>query len=240
MENKYPQLAALRNGLVVSCQAGPESPLNAPHFIAALAKSAEMGGAFGFRVDRPENIAAVRAISKLPIIGINKIHTPGYEVYITPTFAAAEAAAQAGADLLAIDATGRPRPNGETFCEIVKKVHDRLNVPVMADVGTIEQGLQALEDGADIVATTMSTSEPYGKPEDGPGLHIVRALVKVTGQPIFVEGQVWTVEELRACFEAGAYAVVIGSAITVPQFITRRFLSALPAAPKEVGYEPGN
>jgi N-acylglucosamine-6-phosphate 2-epimerase len=237
MIQKYAQLEALHKGLVVSCQAGPESPLNAPHFIAALAKSAEMGGAFGFRVDRPENIAAVRAISELPIIGINKIHTPGYDLYITPTYASAEAAVQAGANLFAIDATGRPRPDGETFREIVRKVHDRLNVPVMADVGTIEQGLQALEDGADIVATTMSTSTPYGKPEDGPGLHIVRALVKVTDCPIIVEGQVWTVEEMRACFEAGVYAVVIGSAITVPQFITRRFVRALPVAHQEVRNE---
>jgi len=234
MNQKYPQLEALHNGLVVSCQAGPESPLNAPLFIAALAKSAEMGGAFGFRVDRPENIAAVRAISALPIIGINKIHTPGYDLYITPTYASAEAAARAGADLLAIDATGRPRPNDETFREIVKNVHERLNVPVMADVGTVEQGLQALEDDADIIATTMSTSHPFGKPEDGPGLHIVRALVKITDRPIIVEGQVWTVEELRACFEAGAYAVVIGSAITVPQFITQRFIRALPVPSRGV------
>jgi N-acylglucosamine-6-phosphate 2-epimerase len=223
----YPQLEALRHHLIVSCQAGPESPLNAPHFIAALAQSAEMGGAAGFRVDRPENVAAVRAVSRLPILGIHKIHTPGFEIYITPTYASAEAVVRAGADLLAIDATGRPRPGGETFAGIVQAVHSRLNVPVMADVGTIDQGLQALADGADIIATTMSTSEPFGKPQDGPGLHIVRALVRVTDRPIIVEGQVWTVEDLQACFAAGAYAVVIGSAITVPQFITQRFVKAL-------------
>jgi N-acylglucosamine-6-phosphate 2-epimerase len=233
MTNAFPQLEALRHHLVVSCQAGPESPLNAPHFIAALAQSAEMGGASGFRVDRPENIAAVRAVSKLPIIGINKIHTPGFEIYITPTYASAEAAVRAGADLLAIDATGRPRPGGETFAGIVAKVHKLLNVPVMADCGTIEQGMQALEDDADIIATTMSTSAPFGKPQDGPGLHIVRAMVKVTDRPIIVEGQVWTVEEVQACFEAGAYAVVIGSAITVPQFITQRFVRAIPVFSKE-------
>ena len=229
----YPQIEALCHRLIVSCQAGPEGPLNAPHFIAALAQSAELGGAAGFRVDRPENVAAVRAISKLPILGINKIHTPGFDIYITPTYASAEAVVRAGADLLAIDATGRPRPGGETFREIVHKAHDLLNVPVMADCGTIEQGLQALDDGADIIATTMSTSEPFGKPQDGPGLHIVRALVKVTDRPIIVEGQVWTIEDLQACFEAGAYAVVIGSAITVPQFITQRFVKAIPAMVKE-------
>ena len=97
----------------------------------------------------------------------------------------------------------------------------------MADVGTIEQGLQALEDGADMVATTLSTSQPFGTPQDGPGLHIVRSLVKVTDRPVIVEGQVWTIEDVRACFDAGAYAVVIGSAITNPQYITRRFVELL-------------
>ena len=228
MTHTYPQLEALRRGIIVSCQASPESPLNAPHFIAALAQAAELGGAAGFRIDRPENVAAVRAASRLPIIGINKIHSPGFDIYITPTYAAAEAVARAGADLLAVDATGRPRPGGETFAEIVRKVHAQLHMPVMADVGTIEQGLRALEDGADIVATTMATGQPYGKPEDGPGLHIVRALVRVTERPIVVEGQVWAVENVRDCFEAGAYAVVIGSAITAPELITRRFVKAIP------------
>ncbi len=229
MEIKFPQLAAIRRGLVVSCQAGPESPLNAPHFIAALAKSAEMGGAAGFRVDRPENVAAVRAVSKLPIIGINKIHTSNYDIYITPTYASAEAVVNAGANLVAIEATGLPRPGNETFQEIVLKVHQTLHVPVMADVGTTKQGLRALEEGADIVATTMATTPPYGEPGNGPGLPIVRDLVKVTDRPIIVEGQIWTVEDVRACFDAGAYAIVIGSAITVPQFITQRFVRAIPA-----------
>jgi len=229
MKTPYHQIAAIRRGIIVSCQAGPESPLNAPTFIAALAKSAEMGGAIGFRVDRPENVAAVRAVSNLPIMGINKIHTDGYDLYITPTFASAKAIVEAGADLVAIDATDRPRFGGETFREIVQRVHDELNVPVMADVGSTEQGLRALDDGADIVGTTMATSEPYGRPENGPAVHIVQELVRVTERPIIVEGQVWTVEDVRACFDAGAYAVVIGSAITVPEFITRRFVRAIPS-----------
>lgn len=224
----YTQIDLLRQGLVVSCQAGPESPLNSPNMIAALAKSSEMGGAIGFRVDRPENVAEVRRISTLPIIGINKIHTPGFELFITPTFASAEAVVAAGANLVAIEATCLPRPNGETFKEIVEKVHKQLNVPVMADIGTLEHAIKALEDDADIIATTMATSEPYGKPENGPAIHLVRTLVKMTDRPIIVEGQVWTIEDLRACFDAGAHAVVIGSAITVPQFITERFVSAIP------------
>jgi len=228
MSSQFPQIEALRYGLVVSCQASEGSPLNTPAIIAALAKAAEMGGAIGFRLDYPENVAAVRAISRLPIIGINKIYTHGYQIYITPTYASAEAVILAGADLVAIQATGQPRPNGETFEGIVRLIHTNLKVPVMADVGSTDQGLQAIEEGADLVATTMATSEPYGKPEDGPALHIVRDLLHRTTIPIVVEGQIWTVENVRACFEAGAFAIVIGSAITAPQLITRRFVQAIP------------
>lgn len=228
MQRLYPQLAAIHRGIIVSCQAAPDSPLDAPHFIAALAKSAELGGAVGFRVDRPENVAAVRRISHLPIIGIYKIHIPGSEVYITPTYSSAEAVINAGADLIALDATGRPRGGSETFHKIADQIHEEFHLPVMADIGTTEQGLQAITDGADIIATTMATSEPFGKPENGPAIHIVKELVKATDKPIIVEGQVWTVEDVRACFLAGAYAVVIGSAITAPQLITRRFVGAIP------------
>jgi len=227
MPPNVPQLEALRHGLIVSCQASPDSPLNRPAIIAALAQSAELGGAAGFRIDGPANVAAVRQVSRLPIIGIHKIHTAGYEVYITPTFAAAQAVVAAGADLLALDATGRPRPGGETFRDIVARVHAELRVPVMADVGTSKQALQALADGADLVATTFSASPPYGQPADGPGLHLVRALAPVIDRPIVVEGQIWTPEQARACLAAGAYAIVIGSAITAPQLITQRFVTAI-------------
>ena len=230
MISQYPQIETLRHGLVASCQAAADSPLNSPQVIAALAKACEMGGAIGFRVDHPENVAAVRSFSRHPIIGINKIHTHGYDIYITPSYAAAEAVVRAGADLVAIQATGQPRPDGETFQGMVRKIHDLLKVPVMADVGNSEQGLQAIEEGADLVATTFGTSAPYGKPEDGPALHIVRDLVRrrQTPVPIVVEGQIWTVEQVKACFDAGAFAIVVGSAITAPQLITQRFVSAIP------------
>jgi len=235
MTDVFPQLEQLHHHLVVSCQAADDSPLNAPPLIAALARAAEMGGATGFRIHSPENVAAVRAVSRLPIIGIYKIHTPGFEVFITPTCDAAARVVQAGANLLAVEATGLPRPDGETFRQIVQYAHRVLNVPVMADVGNIDQGLQALEDGADLVATTFSASPPYGKPENGPGLHIIRALARVTDRPLVVEGQVWTVENVRDCFEAGAYSVVIGSAITAPDLITRRFVRAIPPISTSAG-----
>jgi N-acylglucosamine-6-phosphate 2-epimerase len=228
MISNYPQLDALHRGIIVSCQEAPNSPLNSPDIIAAMAKAAEIGGAVGLRVDRPENIAAVRMISKLPIIGIYKIHLPDTEVYITPTLSAAEAVIAAGADLVALDATGRQRGGKATFAEITGRIHEKYAIPVMADIGTTAQGIRAWKDGADLIATTMATSNPYGKPEDGPAVHILKELVQAVDRPVIVEGQIWTVENVHACFSAGAFAVVIGSAITAPELITRRFIKAIP------------
>jgi N-acylglucosamine-6-phosphate 2-epimerase len=221
-------LEAIRGRIVVSCQAGPESPLNAPHFLAALAQSAEMGGAAGFRVDRPENVAAVRAVSDLPILGINKLHVPGYEVFITPTFESARAVVEAGANLVALDGTGRPRPNGEDLGAIIRRLHAECDVPVMADIATVEEGVIAAGLGADLVATTLAGHTPDSPKRNGPAFDVLERLVAATDVPIVVEGHIWTVEEVRICFELGAHALVIGSAITVPQFITQRFVNAIP------------
>lgn len=221
-------LQAIGGGLVVSCQAGPESPLNAPHFIAALAQSAERGGCVGFRVDRPENIRAVRAVSRLPIIGINKIPHPDSNVYITPTFASAKAAVDAGADIVALDATDRPRPGGEPVAEIIRRVREELGTPVMADIGSFEDGMRAAEAGADIIATTLAGSPPYGHGESGPALDLARRLVAECGKLVIIEGQVWTVDDVKACFSTGVHAIIVGSSITVPEFITRRFVRVTP------------
>lgn len=230
MSVTYPQIEAVRHGVIVSCQAGPESPLRAPHIIAALARSAEMGGAVGFRVDGPDDVAAVRGVTERPIVGINKLPRPGFDVFITPTYASARAVVDAGADLVALDGTARPRPDGERLDDLIARIHEECRVPVMADVATAEEGLQAAGLGADMVATTLAGYTPYTAGRIGPALDVVRALVPRLAIPIVVEGHIWTVEEVRACFEAGAYAVVIGSAITVPQFITRRFVGAIPSA----------
>lgn len=230
MTCSYPQIEAVRHSVIVSCQAGPESPLYAPHFIAALAKSAEMGGAAGFRVDGPANVAAVRAITGRPILGIHKLPHAGFDVFITPTFAAAKAVVEAGADMVALDGTARPRPGGECLDELIARIHDECGVPVMADVATAEEGQQAAALGADLVATTLAGYTPYTRGRTGPALDVVRALVPCVDVPVVVEGRIWTVEEVQGCFAAGAYAVVIGSAVTVPQFITQRFVEAATTA----------
>lgn len=213
--------------VIISCQAGPESPLNSPSMIAALAASSELGGAAGFRVDGPENIRAVRAVSSKPILGINKVHRDGSEVFITATLADALAAVEAGADVIALDGTPRHRPDAETLPHIIAELHAR-GIPVMADIATREDAEYAVASGADIVATTLAgyTPETAGLSSDEPAWALLAA-IRDLPVPVFVEGRIWTREHAVQAFESGARSVIIGSAVTVPQFITQRFVAAL-------------
>src|SRR2546421_8368983 len=130
-------LRAVRHGVIVSCQAAAGGPLDAPEHIAAMAVSAERGGAVGLRIDDPVNVLTVRGRTTLPVIGIYKQYRTDSDVYITPTFESARLVVEAGADIVALDGTPRRRPEDETFAEIVRRVHDECGVPVMADVSTV-------------------------------------------------------------------------------------------------------
>ena len=148
-------IAHLRNCLIVSCQAPAESPLHDAYVMARLALAAEKQGAGGVRIDSPAHIAAMRALVTVPIIGIHKQVHDGSSVYITPTCSAAAGVIEAGADIIAVDATDRHRPHGERLSDIIGviRAHGRL---VMADVATEAQGLAAADLGVDLIATTLS------------------------------------------------------------------------------------
>lgn len=221
------RVASLRDAVLVSCQAGPESPLNDPKMLAALAASAERGGAAGFRVDGPANTAAVRAVTALPILGINKVFRDGFEVYITATLADALAVVDAGAELVALDGSPRPRPDGERLADIIDALHRR-DVPVMADIATLAEAEYAVAAGADIIATTMAgyTDDTTGTLDmSHPAFELLQQITQL-GVPAIVEGRIWTTEDVQRCFQLGAHAVVIGSAVTVPELITQRFVAA--------------
>jgi N-acylglucosamine-6-phosphate 2-epimerase len=228
-------LAAIRHGLIVSCQAAAGSPLDAPEYIAAMAMSAERGGAVGLRIDDPVNVSAVRAVTALPVIGIYKQHRPDSDVYITPTFESARTVIAAGADIVALDATPRTRPDGETFAEIVHQVHRECGVPVMADVSTVEEAVAAARSGADLVATTLAGYTPSSIGAGRDNAALARRIAAAVQVPVIVEGGLWTVDDVRASFEAGAFAVVVGSAVTAPELITRRLSAAAPRFREENG-----
>jgi len=227
MTLEHTVLERLRGGLIVSCQARGENPLAGLAFMAAMAQAAELGGAVGIRASGAADIAAIRARVHCPIIGIDKVWTDGFEVYITPTFAAAGPIAAAGADIVAVDGTPRPRAQGETLAHLIRRIHDDLGTLVMADASTWEEGVAAAELGADIVATTMSGYTPYSRQASGPDLEMLRQLARHVDVPIIVEGKIWHPEEVRQALDLGAWAVVVGTAITNPLEITRRFVAAI-------------
>jgi N-acylglucosamine-6-phosphate 2-epimerase len=209
----------LQGGLVVSAQAPAESPLAAARHIAAMARAAEAGGAAGIRA---VEVAAVKEAVALPVIGLRKRRVEGSEVYITPSLEDARAVAAAGADIVAVDATLRPRPDGVSLAALVSE----LRVPVLADVDCLEAGVAARGAGAAAVATTLAGYTGPGSTPGIPDINLVEALVAELDCPIFAEGRIATPEQARAAFDAGAFAVVVGTAITDPVALTRGFAAA--------------
>lgn len=213
------------NSLVVSCQARPGNPLHGPDTMALMARAAQAGGATGIRANGAGDIAAIHEAVDLPIIGIDKRGDPG-GVYITPTVDSAAAMVAAGAALVAIDGTTRTRPDGRTLADHITGIHEQVGVPVMADVDTLATGEAARRAGADLVASTLSGYLPGAVAGDGPDVDLVEALAERLDCPVVAEGRYWTREHVRAALDAGAYAVVVGTAVTNPAAITRRLVEA--------------
>ena len=204
----------LSRGLVVSCQAPVDSPLHDPVVIAAVALASVEQGAVAVRIDTPAHISAVREKVNSPIIGLWKQKLPGFDVYITPQFHHAAAIAQAGADIIAIDATQRNRPEGETVTSLITRIHQELNKPVMADVDTFEAACAAAQAGADLVATTLYGYTPRTNHLNPPGFELLAQMVKKLEVPAICEGGISSPQMARHALDLGAYAVVVGTAIT--------------------------
>ena len=218
-------LEGMRGGLVVSVQADPDTPLAAPAHLAAIARAVEAGGAVGIRAQGVASIAAIREAVDVPVIGLIKRRVPGTDVYITPELEDALAAAEAGAELVAVDATERPRPDGTTGPEFVARAVAELPGRIVADVDTASAGRAAADAGAAAVATTLS-GYTDSRRSDGPDVELVRELAGDAGVPILAEGRFSAAAEIRAALEAGAFAVVVGTAITDPTELTRRLAAA--------------
>lgn len=213
-------------GLIVSCQAYEGEPLFGAHIMAAMARAAEAGGAVAIRANSPPDIAAIRKVTRLPIIGLYKIHSDASEVYITPDRAAAEAIARTSCDVIAVDATPRLRQNGATLDDLIVFIRDVLGKPVMADCSCLDDALLAESLGADYIGTTMAGYTTHGRPmTDGPDLDFVAELVQRVRKPVIAEGRYYLPEQVTQALTSGAYAVCVGGAITRPEDITRRFVS---------------
>ena len=216
-------------GLIVSCQAEGDSPFNAPAFIAAFARAAEMGGAVGVRICGVDNVRAVRAAVRVPIVGLTKSRYADGAVLVTAGVDEARALVEAGADYVALDATARPRPAGGTSLDLLRRVRERLGAPVFADVSTLDEGLAAAAAGAALVATSLAgyTPQTAATAGAGPDLHLVEQLATRLPAQVVAEGRLWTPDDARAAFARGAHAVVVGTAITRPVDIVRRWVDAI-------------
>lgn len=220
----HPVLNALKGGLVVSCQAPPGDPLFGSDTMAKYALAVQQGGAVGIRANSPEDIAAIKSQVKLPLIGLWKRTYPDSDIYITPVLKDAEEVAHAGADIVAMDATNRIRPGGERLQRIVEQLKHKFDCLLMADVSTVEEGVEAEKLGFDTISTTLSGYTPYSPQSEEPDFQLISDLTARVSIPVFAEGRVRSPEQAVRCFECGAFALVIGGAITRPQMITEHFV----------------
>lgn len=220
-------ISGLKGKLIVSCQALEGNPLKGPVFMSTMAQAAVQGGAAAIRANGVEDVKAIKKKINVPVIGINKMPVSENIPYITPNFTMAKEIYEAGADIIALDATLRERPDGIKTDELIKQIKDALGIPVMADISTYEEGMAAAEAGADIIATTLSGYTAYSPRMKTPDLELVKRLASSTETPVIAEGRYNAPEYVKAAYENGAYAVVIGKIITNPEFITRYFLEKI-------------
>ncbi|MEV0902753.1 putative N-acetylmannosamine-6-phosphate 2-epimerase [Actinoplanes sp. NPDC049802] len=215
---------AVGGGLIVSCQAGAGHPLRDSPTIARMARAAVLGGATAIRCGGVGGVPDVQEVASavdVPIVGLTKRGTSG--VFITPTADDALRVLAAGAAVVATDGTRRHRPDGAPLSRTVEAVHAAGGL-IMADVATLDDGLAAAGAGADLIATTLSGYTPDSPRNPGPDLDLVAALSRALPSAVIVaEGRYHRPEQVRAALDAGATAVVVGTAITDPAWITAGF-----------------
>lgn len=215
----------IKHGLIVSCQARVGWAMYGNSIMAAFAKAAQEGGAVGIRATGADNIHAIKECVDLPIIGINKQFIDGYDVYITPTYASAEAVLNEGVEILAIDATNRKRPNGEKLEDIVVKIKSNYpEVLLMGEISTLEEAKAIKSLGFDFISTTLSGYTEASREVTSVNIDLIRSITKELDIPVIAEGKIETPLQAKQTLEAGAYAVVVGTSITRPEVITARYV----------------
>ncbi len=221
-----PRLLPVKNGLIVSCQVPDDTAINTPEFIAAQALTVLQAGAVGIRAQGIRNVEAISKLTKVPIIGLIKRYDNSSPVYITPSVSDVVELERAGATIVAIDATGRLRPGGQTLQDFITQIRLESNVLLLADVDSVESALQAEELGCDAVATTLSGYTDI--PVSGlPNIELIAEISKRVKVPVIAEGGFSQPSSVAEAFTAGALAVCIGTAITNPFLLTKHFLTAI-------------
>ena len=224
-------LSKMQDQILVSCQAYEPNPHATLEDMVKMAVASKMGGCVGFRANSPEHVKAIRAEigEDAVIIGIWKLFEEGNDVYITTTMEAVDALVEAGADVVALDCTDRVNTYGYKGVTLVPQILEKYpDLVIMADCSTIEEARAAKEQGADILASTMSgyTSYTEERKKKDVDLELLSQMREIEGAFVLAEGRIWTREDAVAAFKAGADCLVIGTAITNPWTITMRFVKA--------------
>lgn len=214
----------LRGKLIASCQAPEGSTFRDPESIARFARATVEGGAAGIRANGPEDIRAIRQAVSVPVIGIWKVKQDDGKVLITPSFEAAQKLVEAGADLVALDCTARGQKHGAL--DRLRRIKEDLQVPVLADIATVEEAVQAGQAGADGVLSTLRGYTPETQHVLAFEPSFIVQLIQAVDVPVIAEGRIHTPAQLYAALDAGAFAVIVGTAITRPEMITRGFVAA--------------
>lgn len=231
MKKKLDELLEdIRHSLIISCQALPGEPLYCEEMslMPFMAKAAQMAGSRCIRTSSARDVAAVKEATGLPVIGLIKRPYEGYDAYITPTMREIEELVEVESDVIALDCTMRKRGDGTTINEFLARIREKYpDISLMADISTLQEGINAWEAGVDMVGTTMSGYTPYSPQLLKPDFDLVRALVREISIPVIAEGKIHYPEQAKQMLELGAYAVVVGGAVTRPLEIAQRFYQAV-------------
>lgn len=223
-------ISNIKHKLIVSCQALENEPLHSPFIMGRMALAAMQGGAKGIRANTVLDIMEIKNTVDLPVIGIIKKVYGDNPVFITPTFEEVKALAEINCDIIALDATGRTRPDHVSLKDLVQKIRDEFpNQLLMADCATLEEAIYADEIGFDFIGTTLIgyTQESKGIKVEDNDFEIIKEILKSVKHPVIAEGNIDTPEKVKRVLELGCYSVVVGSAITRPQLITEKFVKAI-------------
>lgn len=227
MKSTRDTLDKIKGGLIVSCQALEDEPLHSSTIMMRMSKAALMGGAVGIRANTVKDCTEIKKNVDLPLIAIYKKVYGDSNVYITPTIEEVKELLSVNAEIIAVDATKRARPDGkslEEFYNAIRKVYSGL---LMADISTYEEAVEAERIGFNIVSTTLSGYTEYTLNRPKPDIELIKLLKSDIKIPIIAEGNVETPELAVECLKAGAWAVVVGGAITRPQLITKKFVDLM-------------
>lgn len=223
----------LENKVIVSVQAEGNEPLNNTDHLLALSQSVINGGAGGLRLCGVRNINFISKNVSVPIIGLTKLEPIPFnwleKVYITATQKDLKELCKTDVEFIAIDGTGRPREDDSNLKDQIKLIKQSGKI-VVCDIATFDEAINACDLGADLISTTLNgyTKETRAKVNEGPNFDLLAELMEESPKPVIMEGRIWDPLDVKKAFEIGAYAVVIGTAITRPHLITKRFVSAIP------------